>query len=91
MESNDPPLRSVSLIARQSEIWPSIICGELQYAHHVAHDDLAFLLWPGEISFKLAPSRFRNLVSLSRTIDWRRPYHAKSEHENNPWNIVTRR
>eukprot|EP00965_Chrysotila_dentata_P056782 1884318-Pleurochrysis_carterae.AAC.1 len=36
MESNHPPLRSVSLIARQSEIYLSIVFGELQYAHHVA-------------------------------------------------------
>eukprot|EP00965_Chrysotila_dentata_P177182 5851975-Pleurochrysis_carterae.AAC.1 len=36
MESNNPPLRSVALIAWQSEICPSIISGELQYAHDVA-------------------------------------------------------
>eukprot|EP00965_Chrysotila_dentata_P121580 4019432-Pleurochrysis_carterae.AAC.1 len=36
MESNHPPLHSVSLIARPSEICPSIVFGELQYAYHVA-------------------------------------------------------
>eukprot|EP00965_Chrysotila_dentata_P234105 6199988-Pleurochrysis_carterae.AAC.1 len=36
MESNQPSVRSVSLIARQSEICPSIMFGELQYAQPVA-------------------------------------------------------
>eukprot|EP00965_Chrysotila_dentata_P262736 6214657-Pleurochrysis_carterae.AAC.2 len=35
MENNHPLLRSPSLIARQSEICPSIIFGELEYAHPV--------------------------------------------------------
>eukprot|EP00965_Chrysotila_dentata_P240398 6203685-Pleurochrysis_carterae.AAC.6 len=35
MEILHPPLCSLSLIARHSEICPSIVFGKLEYAHHV--------------------------------------------------------